>query len=352
VVKKIERFIKFRILKEYMIRRVVINDPKLFFKEITNNESLREFCNKNKVVYSTAKQWARGENFIPENIFKLLLKHSNRKKYWLSKSVYKEGNWGPKRGAEINNKKSAKELKSRMEKARSAIKSKPKEVKFKITKGTCEFFGALMGDGCITKHKLKGKKHYKYIIIFSGHKYLEKKYHEDYLRSLIKNEFNLNSSIALGKKQKVRTLKIFNRSLLEELVRYDFPLGKKGQKLEIPKKLSKLSWKYKKFIIRGLFDTDGSIYARKDENYMHPHISITSISKKLIRQLYYILRERNYPAWITKSNNSKSAESLVIKGNKNTIKWMEDIGSSNSKHLFKYKHWLKNKELPARLLKW
>ena len=207
-----------------------------------------------------------------------------------------------------------------------------------------------MGDGCITKHKLKGKNHHKYIIIFSGHKFLDKEYHENYLIPLIKKEFNLKSSIQLGKKEKVRTLKIFSKSLLNELIRIGFPLGKKGQKLKIPKKFLKLPWKYQKFIIRGLFDTDGSIYARKDENYKYPHISITTKSKKLMKQLYILLRKRGYPVWVTKPNNSKLAESLVLKGIENTKKWMEDIGSSNHKHIFKYQHWLKNKKLPAYLL--
>ena len=332
-----------------MRRRVLIKNPNLFFKEITKKESLRKFCSDNNFIYSTTKQWARGELLIPEDKFRMFLKNSSRKSYWLNKVDYKEENWGAKKGSRASINKSKEELNFRMKRARRAIKNKPKKIKLKINGGTCEFFGALMGDGCITKHKLKDKKYYKYIIIFSGHKSLDKEYHEKYLRDLIKKEFKLNSSVQLGKVKNVRTLKIFNKSLLNELIDYGFPLGKKGQKLKIPRRFLKMPWEYKKFIIRGLFDTDGSIYARRDEDYKYPHISITSRSRKLIEQLYKILRERDYSVWITKPNNSKLAESLVLKGIKNTKRWMKDIGSSNPKHVFKYKYWLKNKKLPAYL---
>ena len=188
-----------------MRRRVLIKNPNLFFKEITKKESLRKFCSDNNFIYSTTKQWARGELLIPEDKFRMFLKNSSRKSYWLNKVDYKEENWGAKKGSRASINKSKEELNFRMKRARRAIKNKPKKIKLKINEGTCEFFGALMGDGCITKHKLKDKKYYKYIIIFSGHKSLDKEYHEKYLKDLIKKEFKLNSSVQLGKVKNVRT---------------------------------------------------------------------------------------------------------------------------------------------------
>jgi|TARA_Y100000310_G_C20703963_1_gene832945 hypothetical protein len=349
VVIKIEKFINSDTSYTTM-KRVLIKDLAGFLKDINKEKSLKKFSKKTKINYNNLKRWARGESLIPEKEFLNLLSYSKNKSHWLKNIEYKEEYWGSiKGGINSSKKRTKKEIREKMEKMRSCIKRKPKKVIFKMNKRTCEFYGSLMGDGCITKHKIKGRKHHRHVICFVGHRELEKEYHEIYLRNLIKEEFKLNPYIWVSKKKKARVLKIHNKSLFSELIKLKFPLGKKGQKLKIPKKIENLPWNLQKYVIRGLFDTDGSIYARKDEFYRHPHLSITSISRPLIKQLHKILRKRGYPAWINKYP-LKFAQAIVIKGNKNTIKWMRDIGSSNSKHIFKYQYWLKNKKLPTYLL--
>ncbi|HDZ61078.1 MAG TPA: hypothetical protein ENH46_05210, partial [Candidatus Pacearchaeota archaeon] len=41
----------------------------------------------------------------------------------------------------------------------------------------------------------------------------------------------------------------------------------------------------KKFVLRGIFDTDGGIYLENKNNKLYPRIYITTISKKLSEQL-------------------------------------------------------------------
>ena len=223
--------------------------------------------------------------------------------------------------------------------------NKTKEININLNKNLCEFYGALMGDGCLCKFKRKNRKNYGTRIIFTGHKILDKEYHERYLNELIKEEFNIKPYIYVSKIKNIRNLIISNNLLFKELKKLGFPIGEKGQKLKIPNKLMKLPWNIKKYIIRGFFDTDGCIYARKDENYRYPHISLSTNSKILIKQLYKILKERNYHVWISKG----SKLDVRLKGIKNTIKWMDDIGSSNLRHTFKYEYFQKNGILPANL---
>jgi len=92
-------------------------------------------------------------------------------------------------------------------------------------------------------------------------------------------------------------------------------------------------------IIRGIFDTDGSICAKKREGYKYPQICLTSIDQKLLKQLYKILREKGYPCWIGGPN-------IFIRSNWAVKKWFEDVGSSNNRNIFKYRYWLKNNILP------
>ncbi|MBU3941222.1 MAG: hypothetical protein KKH88_04815, partial [Nanoarchaeota archaeon] len=258
---------------------------------------------------------------------------------------YLKENWGQSKGGKNTiNKLSKKQLKEKLIKARKFIKNRPgnsgKKVDINFNKDFCEFYGALMGDGCLSLHKRKDCNKHRYGIIFVGHKTLDREYHENKLCKIINNDFKLNTYIQIINNS--RKITILNKSLFNQLKGMGFPVGKKGQKLKIPPKLSDLPWSLKKYIIRGLFDTDGCIFARKDEKYRYPHIMITTYSKPLLNQLSNMLKEKGYPVYVSKKD-------VVIKGIKNTKKWMDDIGSSNQRHKFKYEYWLKHKKLPANL---
>ncbi len=323
--------------------RVRLNYPKKFFDEVLNGKSLRKFCLDNKINYNPAKWWRRGGCLIPKEIFDKILPMSKDREYWSKSAKYFDDNWGTSKGGKESIRKlSRKQLLSNLIYVRSKRKI-PKLLKIKFNKFFLEFYGALMGDGCLCKVKRK-KYGTIYYIIISGHKILDRNYHENYLIPLIKREFGLNFKIKVNKNNNSMVTQKINKDLFLKLKNLGFPVGKKGQRLRIPKKLYNLNWKLSKNIIRGLFDTDGRIFSRKDERYRYPHIKITSKSIKLIKQLYKILREKDYPVRITKNKDE-----IILKGIENTKKWMKDIGSSNKKHLDKYNYWIKNGSLPAYL---
>ncbi len=104
-----------------------------------------------------------------------------------------------------------------------------------------------------------------------------------------------------------------------------------------------MPWKIKKFVLRGLFDTDGCIFANKREEYKYPYISISSKSEPFRNQIINMLRDQNYPAYNTKKD-------VCVRGIANVKRWFNDIGSSNRRNQFKYEYFLKHGNLPARLL--
>lgn len=330
-----------------MRRRVKLTNPKSFFENVLEKKSLKNLSKKINVNYSTLKKWKGGDNLIPEDQFNRIIMHAKDKRYWLNCISFKKEGWGRSKGGKIAvSKLSKEELFRKLEKARSKIKIKNKIIKpakLVLNKNLCEFYGILMGDGCLSKFK-RSENVTRNQIIISGHKSLDKEYHEEYIKSLIKNEFNLTPYIYCRKKDNVRSFIINNKPFFKALVKLKFPIGKKGQKLEIPIRLLKLSWNLKKYIIRGLFDTDGCLTARKDEGYRYPCLIISSYSKPLIKQLYNMLRNKGYPFWVNKKNTE-----IRMRGIKNVNRWMFDIGCSNSKHKDKYEYWLKNKVLPSNL---
>src|SRR3989344_1140036 len=86
--------------------RIRIKNPKAFFKEIKGEKSLKLFSKEIGINYNNIKRWYRGENTIDENSFNILINKQTNKLRCL-----------------------------------------------KLNKNFCEFYGALMGDGCLTSYK-------------------------------------------------------------------------------------------------------------------------------------------------------------------------------------------------------
>lgn len=252
-------------------------------------------------------------------------------------------NWGARLGAlKTNSNKSREEINKHMEYIRSFKKPIVYNKIYQITNFFCELYGIAMGDGCISKYTdYQGIK--RLDLIITGDKMYEQKFYQ-YIKQKLEEEFNIYSYLYISKKRNELRLTIRNKSFTNFMIRIGFPHGKKYDKLLIPKTLSNLEWGRLKLIIRGLFDTDGSIFAKKNENYRYPYICITTKSDRFRQQIINILREKKYPAYRNNLN-------IFLKGIRNIKNWMKDIGTSNPKHKFKYDYWLTNGKLPARLLK-
>ena len=249
--------------------------------------------------------------------------------------------WGQKLSAKQSiSKLSKKELAQRMLYVRSFKKQKIVKINLPINKYICEFYGILMGDGCISKYQ-DYEKFNRCDMVVTGDKRFEMDYYK-YIQNLLKARFNINSYIYQYQSNNSLRLTIRNKPFSNYLIKLGFPVGKKYIDLTIPKKLYDLPWNKLKFLIRGMFDTDGTIFAKKNEGYRYPYIGISTKSDRLRSQLISLLRKRGYPFY-------DSGNDLFMKGIKNIKSWMNDVGCSNPKHRFKYEYWLQNKKLPARL---
>lgn len=319
--------------------RIKLKKPIKFFDEILNKEksTLNQFSKMINENYSNLKKYRRGDLLIPERLFNKLIRYSPNKSHWIKNLEKFENNWGKIKAGIV----SAKDSKSKLRAAYARKFIKRPKINIKINEFFCEFYGTLLGDGCISKFKdCEGAE--RIGIFISGNKKLDSEY-LTYLKKRLKEEFNINSYFYQHKTKNICTLTIKNKGFSLFLKKFGFPIGKKYNKIKIPKKLLKLPWKVKKFVIRGLFDTDGSICAKKREKYKYPQICITSIDNRLIKQIYDLLRKQNYPCWI-------GGDNIFIRSSEATKRWFNDIGSSNNRNIFKYKYWLKNKILSPNLL--
>lgn len=109
----------------------------------------------------------------------------------------------------------------------------------------------------------------------------------------------------------------------------------KAQKVEIPKQILEKGWSYVKWTIRGIMDTDGTVFFSKKTYKLpiYPTLEIRTYSRKLACQLTESLCQNGFRARLR--GNEKRGYHVALYGPKMLEKWVKEIGFSNSRHINK-----------------
>ena len=190
-----------------------------------------------------------------------------------------------------------------------------------------ELIGALIGDGHIS---LACGNH---CVGFTGHPEDDYEYYL-YLSCLIQKVWEKE----VFPKERLRGLRMgFGSKLivgrLINLWELEYGEGK-SKRVVIPKKLTKSEWKILKCVIRGIADTDGSVfYSKKPGVEKYPAIELTTISLGLAKQLREILLLNGFRVTKLRNYKSKLSQNLTYKvclyGQENLKHWLDEIGFSN-----------------------
>ena len=195
-----------------------------------------------------------------------------------------------------------------------------------LNENNAELVGAIIGDGNIYR------KFNKYRIGFTGDIINDREYFE-YLSKLIKKEWNKDAKIGIAG----RGLRIVINSkdtcnfLINDL---ELPYGEgKGEKVVIPKKIIG-NWNLCKNTIRGIVDTDGSVFvSKKPRIERYPSIEIGTTSTNLAIQLKEILEARGFRVNKIRVAMSKNSvlpiNRIALNGKVQLRKWLDEIGFSN-----------------------
>ncbi len=198
--------------------------------------------------------------------------------------------------------------------------------KIVLNRKLAELIGIVMGDGFLESTP----NHYRIGIV--GDPIKDKDYYE-YVRSLIRDI----CAKEVRSVERARGLRITfgHKKLFTELTHlYRLPVGEgKSKKVRIPSIIAK-DWRLAKHTIRGIVDTDGSIFgADKTGAPNYPSIEITTSSITLAKQLRRILLAQGFKTaniWRYQSKNSSIPSYKVpLNGYKNVRMWLEKIGFSN-----------------------
>lgn len=211
-----------------------------------------------------------------------------------------------------------------------------------------EFLGWHLGDGCISISNSRNQ------YFLTG----DLKEEQEFYNKIIIPLFNKLFYKHLKKKAFLRKyasngvcgIYIFEKKFINLLIKdLNLTYGKKLNN-NIPKYIKTKEQKIN--LLRGFFDTDGSIYFCKS-NYktkktsMHsifhykPKIKVATISKNLISDIYKLLISLGYSPRLRKPRKQKPTESMmhgvVLDTKKDIKKYLSEVGFRNIKHKTKVK---------------
>ena len=205
------------------------------------------------------------------------------------------------------------------------IKNRTQRIKIplQLNESLAEFLGLLAGDGHVSK--------INYEVSVTCHKNLDSDYINNRVSKLFLDLFSMDVTIREGKINNVVKCSVHSKMLSEYLTsNFQIPRGKKKGKLHIPIKI-----KTKKELliayIRGLFDTDGSIYFRRKSSLV---LSIISRDPIYLNEVKEALSELGY-------SPSVSGKNLYIYNQRQIRKFFDEVKPSNLKHLNRYDNFIK-----------
>jgi hypothetical protein len=215
-----------------------------------------------------------------------------------------------------------------------------------------ELFGVCLGDGCLTQFLSGYDNRFRHFVIFTGNLKDDFTYYKDYILPILREKFGIKISLKERPVYGSVSAYIGNKMVFDYFKKLGIPIGEKKDKIKIPKQVLDSSLNVKAAVLRGLFDTDGHLFARKDEGYRYPSIKITSASKSFLVQLKGLIREFGLPAYIHMYSRMGEINGgdVLIRGAGNVKIWMALIGTSHLLNKARYIEWLNTgKLLPKKL---
>lgn len=207
-----------------------------------------------------------------------------------------------------------------------------------LNEDLAEFYGALIGDGCLSKFFSVSDNRFRFCTLLTGHTH-DEKYYRDTIQPIVSRTFNVKGHIGFRKEYNSTIFVSYSKPLFDSIYLSGFPIGKKGN-ITIPNQISSKN-NLALACIRGIFDTDGSVYNRYSKRYnrqsklyFYKNIQFKMNSLLLLKQIQPILEKNKIKtSSITKSKNSYV---LRIYDQSSVNLFFEKVKPSNQYHIERF----------------
>jgi len=180
-----------------------------------------------------------------------------------------------------------------------------------VNEGLAEFIGAFVGDGCLSCYKRSDRNGNIEEIQFTGSWEKDSPYYLEIIQPIVRENFNVSGNIKHRKDDDTVRFRITNKKVISFLRNLGFNFGPKATIVKIPDKILNDPSLHKSFL-RGLFNTDGTIYKRYSKKYKNHNkfyqnykvVQFKMASEELILQVHSMLEELGFnPNRVIKTND-------------------------------------------------
>jgi len=185
-----------------------------------------------------------------------------------------------------------------------------------------EFAGVMLGDGGLYADQLQINLNLTDDAAYA-----------DYLVKLVQSLFGVAVHIQERPARNLLVLRLYGLGLTGYLETIGLPVGNKLlQQVDVPDWI----WTSKGYMAacaRGLFDTDGSVYARtkqyRDRVYQYPTLTFSNRSLELLGSVSAFLAELGYTP-------NRSGWHITLSRTQEVARYFREVGTHNPKHLTRY----------------
>ncbi len=197
----------------------------------------------------------------------------------------------------------------------------------KINIELAELIGIILGDGSINIYPKINNWRLK--ITLDSIKDIE---YVNYIKNLIYNIFKEKVIIRFRKNENTVDIFLFKRDIIRYFLKIGLKKSPKWERAIIPKQF--LTKELEKYVLRGLFDTDGSLVITNNNGTVYPRLEVKICPSPMQNQFINILKRNNFNFGVY--NIRKGQVRIQMNGQKELKKWCELIGFSNNKHIRKF----------------
>jgi hypothetical protein len=203
----------------------------------------------------------------------------------------------------------------------------------KLSRNFALLYGVMLGDGCLSL--VYGRK--KFISI-AGSMHDDVPFFENVVKPIIFDLIGKDIPLKFKHLKNGIELNFIHGALFDYVSSLGFPIGKKGNRLFIPKLFHEKN--FVKYIIQGFFATDGSLVLTDNNGIFYPRVEANGIAKDLIFEISNFLNSKGikcnfYEAKRKGSHylNVQQQYRLQINGKTNLKKFTQIIGFVNPKQI-------------------
>ena len=188
-----------------------------------------------------------------------------------------------------------------------------------------EFVGIMLGDGSIGRYKCKYKNGIK--IQYQVKVTLDSRNKEyiNHVKDLMNYLFGFEPKVNYKKNENTADIRIFRKEIFNFLVdKAELRKSPKWMRAIVP---SYLNDDNKIHLLRGIFDTDGSVVITKNNGTLYPRLELKMSPAPMQSQIINIVKQLGFKFKVQKLDRGKIR--IRINGKKELQKWMGLIGTNN-----------------------